>query len=62
MQPLHSVNCHDSHAHDHEQHGPFTQLVGIFIGMVWVESSRSGLWHVAGMKPGCLFWLQVGCL
>jgi hypothetical protein len=27
VQPLHSVNCHDSHAHGHERHGPFTRLV-----------------------------------
>jgi hypothetical protein len=24
VQPLQSVNYHDSRAHDHEQHGPFT--------------------------------------
>jgi hypothetical protein len=28
VQPLQSVNCHDSRAHGHERHGPFTQLVG----------------------------------
>jgi hypothetical protein len=28
VQPLQSVNCRDSHAHDHERHGPFTRLVG----------------------------------
>ncbi len=28
VQPLQSVNCHDSHAHGHERHRPFTQLVG----------------------------------
>jgi hypothetical protein len=22
VQPLQSVNCHDSHAHGHERHGP----------------------------------------
>jgi hypothetical protein len=43
VQPLQSVNCHDSHAHGHERYGPFTQLVEILVGMVWVESSRSGL-------------------
>jgi hypothetical protein len=58
VQPLQSVNCHDSRAHDHEQHGPFTRLVGI----VWVGSSRSGLWCAAGVKPMCMFWLQAGCL
>jgi hypothetical protein len=62
VQPLQSVNCHDRHAHSHERHGPFTQLVGILVGMVWVESSRSGLCYAAGVKPGCMFWLQVGYL
>jgi hypothetical protein len=28
VQPLQSVNCHDRRAHSHEQHGPFTRLVG----------------------------------
>jgi hypothetical protein len=28
VQPLQSVNCHDSHAHGHERHVPFTRLVG----------------------------------
>jgi hypothetical protein len=62
VQPLQSVNCHDSHAHGHERHGPFTRLAGILVGMVWVGSSRSGLWYAAGVKSGCMFWLQVGCL
>jgi hypothetical protein len=29
VQPLQSVNDHDSRAHDHERHGPFTRLVGL---------------------------------
>jgi hypothetical protein len=62
VQPLQSVNCHDSRAHGHERHRPFTRLVGILVGMVWVESSRSGLWCAAGVKPVCISWLQVGCL
>jgi hypothetical protein len=62
VQTLQSVNYHDSHAHGHERHGPFTRLVGILIGMVWVRSSRSGLWYAAGVKPVYMFWLQVGCL
>jgi hypothetical protein len=41
VQPLQSVNCHDSRAHDHERHGPFTRLARILVGMVWVGSSRS---------------------
>jgi hypothetical protein len=54
VQPLHSVNCHDSHAYGHERHGPFTQLVGVWLG--WFElglpgSSRFGLWYAAGAKP-----------
>jgi hypothetical protein len=58
VQPLQSVNCHDSHAHGQERHGPFTRLVG----MVWVGPSRSGLWYAVGAKSVCMFWLQVGCL
>jgi hypothetical protein len=33
VQPLQSVNCHDSRAHSHEQHGPLTRLVGY--GCFW---------------------------
>jgi hypothetical protein len=62
VQPLQSVNYHDSRAHSHERHGPFTQLAGTLVGMVHDGSSRSGLWCAAGVKPGCMFWLQVGCL
>jgi hypothetical protein len=41
---LQSVNCHDSRAHSHERHGPFTQLVGFnWVGSVGFESSRFGL-------------------
>jgi hypothetical protein len=62
VQALQSVNCHDSRAHGHERHGPFTRLAGNLVGMVWVGSSRFGLWYVAGVKSVCMFWLQVGCL
>jgi hypothetical protein len=55
VQPLQSVNCHDSRAHGHERHGPFTRLVGILVGMVWVGSSRSGLLYAAVVKPMCMF-------
>jgi hypothetical protein len=34
VQPLQSVNCHDSDAHGHERHGPFTQLVEVWL--VWI--------------------------
>jgi hypothetical protein len=40
---MQSVNCHDSRAHGHERHGPFTRLVGILVGMVWIGSSWSVL-------------------
>jgi hypothetical protein len=58
VQHLQSVNYHDSRAHGHERHGPFTRLAEILVGMVWVGSSRSGY----GVKTVCMFWLQVGCL
>jgi hypothetical protein len=32
VQPLQSVNYHDSRARDHERHGPFTRLVGVWLG------------------------------
>jgi hypothetical protein len=35
VQPLQSVNCHDSRTHGHERHGPFTRLVGIS-GWGWI--------------------------
>jgi hypothetical protein len=62
VQHLQSVDYHDSRAHGHERHGPFTRLAEILVGMVWVGSSRSGLWYAAGVKPRCMFWQQVGCL
>jgi hypothetical protein len=44
VQPLQSVNCHDSRAHGHEQYGPFTRLVRFgWVGPAGFESSRSGL-------------------
>jgi hypothetical protein len=73
VQPLQSVNCHDSRAHGHERHGPFTQLVGIWLvgsGSGWVLSiwfrvcSRcKACVHVSatGGMPVSVghFWLQV---
>jgi hypothetical protein len=35
VQPLQSVNYHDSRAHGHERHGPFTRLVGISGWDLW---------------------------
>jgi hypothetical protein len=44
VQPLLSVNCHDSCAHGHEQYGPFTQLVGFgWVGSIGL--SLVGLFH-----------------
>ncbi len=55
VQPLQSVNYHDSRAYDHERHGPFTRLVGNLVGMVRVGSSRSGSWYATGVKHVCMF-------
>jgi hypothetical protein len=42
VQPLQSINYHDSHAHGHERHEPFTWLVGLvllgFSLVVWFVS------------------------
>jgi hypothetical protein len=57
VQPLQSVNCHDSHAHSHERHGPFTRLVGLWLGWIWLGllwSSLLGSWYAAGVKPVCM--------
>jgi hypothetical protein len=58
VQPLQSVNCHDSHAHGHERHGPFTQLVGEWLGWFWIAllwTNWFGSWYAAGVKPVCIF-------
>jgi hypothetical protein len=49
VQPLQSVNYHDSRAYGHEQHGPFTRLVGFG----WFGSGRVlGLVGLAtGVRP-----------
>ena len=64
VQPLQSVIYHDSRAHGHERHGPFTRLDGVWwFGSVGLaESSWFGSWYAAGAKPVCMVWLQVGCL
>jgi hypothetical protein len=57
VQPLQSVNCHDSRAHGHERHGPFTRLVGVWLGWFWLGlfgSSWFGSWYAAGVKPVCM--------
>jgi hypothetical protein len=50
VQHLKSVNCHDSRAHGHERHGPFTQLVGVYLGWFGLGFSWSS-WYVAGTMP-----------
>jgi hypothetical protein len=56
VQPLESVNCHDSRAHGHERHGPFTQLVGLsWVGSARFESSQSGSWYATSVKHVCMF-------
>jgi hypothetical protein len=63
VQPLQSVNCHDSRGHGHERHGPFTRLVGFgCVGFAGFEPSRPGSWYAGGAKPVCMFWLHVVCL
>jgi hypothetical protein len=63
VQPLQSVNCHDSRAHGHERHGPFTRLVMFgWVGSIGVESRQPSSWYAAGVKHVCMVWLQVGCL
>jgi hypothetical protein len=54
VQPLQSVNYHDSRAHGHERHGPFTQLVGYG----WFGSGRVlGLFGLAtGVRPASFVW------
>jgi hypothetical protein len=54
-----TINYHDSHAHSHEWHEPFTQLVAFgWVGSVGFESSRSGSWYAASAKPVCMFWFS----
>jgi hypothetical protein len=56
VQPLQSVNSHDSRAHDHEWCGPFTRLVGFdWVGSARFESSRSGSWYAAHAVTPCFF-------
>jgi hypothetical protein len=60
VQPLQSVNYHDSRVHGHEQYGPFTRLVGYgWIGSVEFESSCVGSWYATCVKPMCMVlgWL-----
>jgi hypothetical protein len=53
VQPLQSVNCHDSRAHGRERYGPFTRLVGVWLGWFGLGLSWSS-WYAAGAKPVCI--------
>jgi hypothetical protein len=63
VQPLQSVNYHDSRAHGHEQHGPFTRLVGISGWDLWFGLDLVDLVMVCRR---CEAWVhvcqQAGCL
>jgi hypothetical protein len=63
VQPLQSVNCHDSRAHGHERHGPFTRLVGISGWDLWFGLDLVDLVMVCSRCEAWVHvWLQVGCL
>jgi hypothetical protein len=53
VQPMQSVNCHDSCAHGHERHGPFTRLVGVWFRWFGLGLSWSS-WYTAGAKLMCM--------
>jgi hypothetical protein len=74
VQSLLSVNCHDSCAHSHEQHGPFTRLDGFgwvgstglsLVGLVHDMQQVRSLCACFGLATGGMpvsigrFWLQV---
>jgi hypothetical protein len=46
VQPLQSVNCHDSCAHGHERHGPFTRLVGLDLSSLSLVGLVHGMQQV----------------
>jgi hypothetical protein len=58
VQPLQSVNCHDSHAHGREQHEPFTQLVGLWLVCVWSSTGFGWFGYRGKTYELCLVWLQ----
>jgi hypothetical protein len=57
VQPLQSVNYHDSRAHGHDMLG-----FGWFGSVGFSGTSWFGSWYAAGAKLVCIIWLQVGCL
>jgi hypothetical protein len=58
VQPLQSVNCHDSYAHSHEQHGPFTRLVGYGCFGSGQVLGLDGFGYRGETCELCLVWLQ----
>jgi hypothetical protein len=46
VEPLLSVNYHDSGAHSHERHGPFTRLVGLDLSGLSLVSLVHGMKQV----------------
>jgi hypothetical protein len=71
VQPLQSVNYHDSHAHGHERHGPFTRLVGFgWFGSGQVlgldsfgyrgETCELCLVLATGVRPVSSIWFSTG--
>jgi hypothetical protein len=58
VQPLQSVNYHDSCAHGRERHGPFTRLVGYS----WLGSGQvlglDGFCYRGETCELCLVWLR----
>jgi hypothetical protein len=60
VQPLQSVNCHDSRAQGHERHGPFTRLVEFFVRLVevWVYLGQVGMQQVEACENSHGFGLQ----
>jgi hypothetical protein len=49
MQPMQSVNCHDSCAHNHKRQGPFTQLVGLDMSGLSLVSLVHGMQQVRNL-------------
>jgi hypothetical protein len=61
VQPLQSVNCHDSRAHGLERHGPFTWLVEVWLVWIcrvfWVQF----IWFVVCSRcEACVHGLAIG--
>jgi hypothetical protein len=61
VQPLQSVNYHDSRAHGHERHGPFTRLVGVWLVWIcWVFWVQLVWFVVCSRCEACVHGLAIG--